>query len=67
MVHDREELSGFDLGVEHLQIAKEGIMFLRRVTFKDSKEKSIIMLLVENSIKPNGLTSVSMGLDFSND
>jgi len=42
-------------------------MFLRCVTFKDSKEKSIIMLLVENSIKPNGLTSVSMGLDFSND
>jgi len=67
MVHDREELSGCDLGVEHLQIAKEGIMFLRRVTFKDSKEKSIIMFLVENSIKPNGLISVSMGLDFSND
>jgi len=42
-------------------------MFLRCVTFKDSKEKSIIMFLVENSIKPNGLISVSMGLDFSND
>jgi hypothetical protein len=55
MVHDKEEQSGCNLGAEPLQIAKVGIMFISCVTFKDSKEKSIIMLLVENSIKPNGL------------